>query len=986
MIRLILVAVLLLFLMPYSSPLNAEENETLDQALEELDALTHAVPWQEAQVLIDEFRHTYPSLSPQQQSYLDGMEARVRALAGQVDEGLVLLKRALERELDPATTVFLHSRSVQLNIMRGDYVNAFRELLAGQALLAEVEDAFIRSHFMGGATFLYRNLDQYGRALEFSEQAVEAARQSGDGQRICDALMERTGARERSYPPAMLEADAREALSVCQQAGSPVFAAVARQMIGKYLFQQGRLDEAIGTLRQALAEVEATGFADGILETRLVLARVLVASDMADEAELLLLDILPRLAVQRRWHNQQEVSELLSGLSESRGRYRQALGWQQAADAALDRRKEQELAIQAAYHQAQFERLNQEQTLALLEEEGRRDALLRDRALVGSGFLLLVAGLIYNRYRLKRRTQRAVERRNRELETLGQLIRRINQQHSLQEVLSPLLRWSLDTMVTVDYGEMLVRDWRHRRFRVLVNAGSVARPIVATPAPDHALLEQLEASEFLAEGLYYCEGFTQEGSPSGSDPWPSSLPLVALTIPGEDEIDGVMLFACEGGRGPRLSPADVERLSRIRRHVASALSRSQQAEDLNSERHRAEQAMGQLRATATALERGAEQAERANQEKAAFLSRISHELRTPLHAIIGYSQKLGRGLAREPSQDGLAAVDHIRSSGEHLLSLLEGLMELSTVEGGGRSGETESIVLKEFIEDTAAIVRPQLEDNGNRLHVSCDPQLDEMESDPVKLRQILFNLLSNAGKFTRGGHVELLVQPGNRRADAVETIQFQVRDTGIGISESEQERIFDAFHRGDDQHQGHYAGTGLGLSVTRGLCQALGGEISVSSQPGQGSHFVVTLPRSPELAAAECDSNQGLAASAAGPRLLVVEDNRINRELMLEYLGMEGFDLLAAEDGQVGLDMARAHCPDLILMDLNLPRLSGIEAVRMIRADRSIRHIPIIAVSADASRATREAAMNAGCDAYEVKPVDFPALVSRIRSALDESG
>jgi len=959
------------------------DGKSLDEAIENLRAQSYELPWEESKVLLDLFEQQDHVLSDEQRGMVYFIRARVSALSGDVGRALSYTDRARELVLSDDLNLLLAAARINYYSLVSDYVGAFGEMLQAQEeYMGEARDATARALYNSRRSYLYRRLGLDTLALSAARQSLTAAEVSGDPQIQCDAWVELISAREAMAGFRELEQSARQALAICERAQSPVFVAVLRQMVGTYLLRQGRLEEAVAALRQALVEMESLGFQTGVLETRVALGRALEVAGEYREAAYILHGVIHELFGQPAWEMLLESHSLLSTIAEARGDPVLALAHHQASLVAWEKQNDVDMAIQAAYHQAQFEHLQQQQRLSLTRQQHRQQVLERNQALGGAALLLVLSLVILSRYRLKHRSERAVARRNQELEALSQLVRQVNQKYALQEVLSPLLRWALDTMTEVDYGEMLVRDWRHRRFRVLVNAGTVARPIVATPAADDGLLAQINASRCLADGVYLMDSFTRESVQSEPDAWPSQLPLVIVTIPGTDEIDGVMLFGREDGRRPHLSDDDVDRLKRIRRHVTSALGHSQQAEDLHVEKHRGQRAMSRLRATARALEKGAEDAERANQEKAIFLSRISHELRTPLHAIIGYSQKLGRGLARHPNNEGTAAVDHIRSSGEHLLSLIESLMDLSSIEGQHKQRQNESIHLSGFIEDTAAIVRPQLEANGNRLHVYCDSLLDEMETDPVKLRQILFNLLSNSAKFTHNGHVELNVQPGSRQCDDVETVQFQVRDSGIGISQSQQEQIFDPFHRGDDQQAGRYSGTGLGLSVTRSLCECLDGDISVSSRPGQGSLFLVTLPRTPGDSVSASEQDQQRKVQPSGPRLLVVEDNRINRELMLEYLRMEGFELLAAEDGQSGLEMTRAHCPDLILMDLNLPRLSGVEAARMIRADADTRHIPIIAVSADASRSTRDMAMKAGCDAYEVKPVDFPGLLARIRSAL----
>jgi signal transduction histidine kinase len=238
------------------------------------------------------------------------------------------------------------------------------------------------------------------------------------------------------------------------------------------------------------------------------------------------------------------------------------------------------------------------------------------------------------------------------------------------------------------------------------------------------------------------------------------------------------------------------------------------------------------------LQAKTQELEIASRHKSEFLANMSHELRTPLNAIIGYAELLQEECA-DLGQDGfLPDLGKIHSAGKHLLTLISGILDLSKVEAGRMTMFLEDCDIASLVRDVDSIVRPLVEKNGNAFTIACPADVGAMHADLVKVRQVLFNVLSNSAKFTEKGKIELIV----RRDDAASTLQFAVRDTGIGITPEQMSRLFEAFSQADAETSRKYGGTGLGLALSRQFCLMMGGDIAVESTPGQGSTFTVTLP------------------------------------------------------------------------------------------------------------------------------------------------
>ncbi len=376
------------------------------------------------------------------------------------------------------------------------------------------------------------------------------------------------------------------------------------------------------------------------------------------------------------------------------------------------------------------------------------------------------------------------------------------------------------------------------------------------------------------------------------------------------------------------------------------------------------------------------EAERANAAKSEFLSRMSHELRTPLNAILGFGQLLEMDAQTDRQREKLS---HILKGGKHLLGLINEVLDIARIESGKMELALEAVSVAEICQTAANLLRPLADQRNIRLGrctgAACEGKL---WADRQRLSQVVLNLLSNAVKYNRsGGSVHLTCEP----AAGPGRLRLAVHDTGLGIAHVDLKKLFIPFERLGAE-QSNVEGTGIGLALCKGLVEAMGGSIGVESTPGKGSTFYLELPSS----TASVDINEHtpppeLQASTVGRHtVLCIEDNLSNFALVEQALEDKRPDirLLGAMQGQLGLDMAREHQPDLILLDLQLPDLSGDKVLRLLQADPATREIPVIMVSADATNGQAQRLLDLGARDYLTKPLDIRTFLRTIDEVLTD--
>jgi signal transduction histidine kinase/CheY-like chemotaxis protein/HPt (histidine-containing phosphotransfer) domain-containing protein len=370
------------------------------------------------------------------------------------------------------------------------------------------------------------------------------------------------------------------------------------------------------------------------------------------------------------------------------------------------------------------------------------------------------------------------------------------------------------------------------------------------------------------------------------------------------------------------------------------------------------------------LQEARDKAEVANRAKSQFLANISHEIRTPLNAVLGFAQ-VGRRSSQDP--DARNRFSHILASGQHLLSIINEILDLSKLDAGKLYVKSIPFALIANVNEALDLVRESARAKGLDLTVEYEPELpDWVMGDSLRLRQILANLLDNAVKFTREGAVRLVVHPVNGQ------ISFSVIDTGIGIDNAQISRLFNAFEQADGTTTRRFGGAGLGLAISLHLAELMGGTITAESAPGKGSTFTLFLPLKKTRQREHYAESEPRPAGArlAGLCVLVVEDDELNRMVLSEMLESEGATLVLAENGQQALDYLEKadFVPfDIVIMDVQMPEMDGYKATRCIHSVAP--DLPVVGLTAHAMEEERERCLAAGMAAHVTKPIDVNALV-----------
>lgn len=579
--------------------------------------------------------------------------------------------------------------------------------------------------------------------------------------------------------------------------------------------------------------------------------------------------------------------------------------------------------------------------------------------------------------------------RERELEAIAKMATALRTAITSTDMLPIILDQLLD-LLPAEGAALEMCDAPHGESVIELARGAWIDVIGTRAAPNQELVEDIRTT-----GQPYVNNQAHTAPELVHPNLQGNLPAVAcVPLIVQEQFIGILWV----GRNTKINPDTIDLLVAIGDIAANALYRATLFEALQ----RSNQELAEERASLTqrvedrTAKLSAANAElaRASRLKDEFLASMSHELRTPLNTILGMAEVLRMKIYGVLNEEQVQALGHVEESGRHLLALINDILDLSKIEANKLDLDIRPVLIDEVCQASLRFIHQLATNKQIKVSFEANDIPETLPADELRLKQILVNLLSNAVKFTpKNGRVGLVVKSDPEQ----KVVRFTVWDTGIGISKQDMKRLFKPFVQIDSSLARQHGGTGLGLSLVYRLTEMHGGSVSLESQIKKGSRFTVSLPwQTPDdefptaddkIQAAENETEpQAVEVNPQQPVLvLLVEDNETNIVTVQDYLNAKGYHVITAREGTEAIERAQEEKPDIILMDIQMPGMDGLEATQRIRADEEIAHIPIIALTALAMPGDRERCLAAGVDDYLSKPVRLKNLVAVIETQLEQS-
>ncbi|MCP4155742.1 MAG: response regulator [bacterium] len=617
--------------------------------------------------------------------------------------------------------------------------------------------------------------------------------------------------------------------------------------------------------------------------------------------------------------------------------------------------------------------------------------------MVFSGYRLRIRQMKAREEELKRLVEKqtaALKEQNDELEAIDGVVKTINREIHLEKLLNSLLKQAMGLFPRAERGSFLIYNTDEKIFKINAVEGidpALLKDVAFTY--DEAVNRHTENAQQLEKGVYILrkfKGITGEEALKHITP-PKCM--LAMSVLMEGRIEGFLLLE-SNTNSSAFDHSDIKILHYLREHVVSAISKARSREQLQKEKEKTEQALAETREAHKELknakdeaEKAKEAAERANRAKSEFLANMSHEIRTPMNAILGFCTILEDEITNMKQKSFIEAIS---SSGNTLLSLINDILDLSKIEAGKMELQQAPENIASIFEEINQVFSLAAAEKELDFRLEVDDKIPRaLLLDGLRIRQILINMVGNALKFTETGfiklaaHLEKSTTPGsnpdsNSKMGFVD-IKLDIQDTGIGIPQSQQQSMFGAFEQQQGQLTTKYGGTGLGLTITKRLVEMMKGKISIKSEEGKGTILSIYLNNIPVIK----ESYLKMAAKAPDVNILrfqkalilVVDDQELNRRLLAQYLDYPGLDIIEALNGQEALALAKQYQPDLVLMDVKMPVMDGIEATSIMKKTPLLKEIPVIIITASIFGEQVRQTAESGAEGKLSKPVSKQKLL-----------